>query len=321
MTFHIDYYSKRFIFFGVSAVLLLIGLIGGFVNGGLNFDIQFEGGTHMEIPMTTSDIDTGDVINFVAREFGKAVTAQVQQIYSPDAPDNRAAHLIVKASKSETLNNDQISALQDYLNEKYGVAEDKIVNIQTVEPYIGAEMLQKGLLAVFIASALILLYVWIRFSVMSGLSAAICATIALIHDALIVLAVYAVFRIPINESFIAAVLTIIGYSINDTIIVYDRIRENAKSNKKLPHVDLINNSLNQTLKRSLNTVITTLICVVTVYIFAVIYDISSLQEFCLPLMIGLVAGVYSTLFIATQLWAMWQIGLTNRRLATAQTKK
>ena len=321
MKFNFDYYSKRYIFFGLSVVLLLIGLIGGIINGGLNFDIQFEGGSHLEIPMNTSDVNTEEVVKYVGSTFGKAVTAQVQQVYSPDAPNNQLSHLIVKASKSETLTNEQIGALQDYLNERYGVASDRIVSIQTVEPYIGAEMLRKGLLAIVLASALILLYVWIRFSVMSGLSAAVCATVALLHDALIVLAFYALFRIPINESFIAAILTILGYSINDTIIVYDRIRENSKSNKKTPHVDLINNSLNQTLMRSLNTVITTLICVVTVYVFSVIFGIGSLQEFCLPLIIGLMAGVYSTVFIATQLWAMWQIGLSNRRLAASAAKK
>lgn len=321
MAFHFDFFKHRFIFFGLSALLLLIGLVGGIVNGGLNFDIQFEGGTHLEIPMASKNFTTGDIEAYIKTTFGKVVTAQEQQIYSPDAPDNQATHLIIKASKSETFSAAQISDLQDYLNNTYGLSEDQRVSIQNVEPYIGAEMLRKGLLAIMLASVLILLYVWIRFSVMSGLSAAVCATLALMHDALIVLSVYAVFRIPINDSFIAAILTIIGYSINDTIIVYDRMRENSKGAKKPTNVDLVNTSINQTLTRSLNTVGTTLVSVVTVFIFAVVFRINALQEFCLPLMIGLVAGVYSTMFIATQFWAMWQNALSNRRLATSHAAK
>ena len=321
MKFHFDFYSKKFYFIGLSVVLLLIGVVGFIVNGGLNFDIQFEGGTHLEIPMKAGGFNTGDIENYIRDTYGKVVSAQIQSLYSTEAADSEAVQLIIKASKSETFDADQINSLQDYLNTQYGLVEGQRINIRTVQPYIGKEMLRKGLLAVVIASALILLYVWIRFSVMSGFSAAICATVALMHDALIVLAFYALFRVPINDSFIAAILTIIGYSINDTIIVYDRIRENSKGAKKLSYPDLVNSSLNQTLTRSLNTVITTLISVVTVYIFAVIFKINSLQEFCLPLIIGLIAGVYSTLFIATQFWAMWQVRKNDMKLAAQSAKK
>lgn len=315
MSFHFDFYKHRYIFFGVSLLILLIGVIGGFANGGLNFDIQFEGGTLLDIAVLSDDIATGDVESYIQDDFGKAVSAQVQTLYDPDAPSEQAAHLIIKASKSETMSDEEINQLLEGLSEKYSLAEDQSVSIQTVEPYIGAEMLRKGLLAVAIATVLILLYVWIRFSVMSGLSAALCATMGLIHDALIMLAVYALFGIRINDSFIAAILTILGYSINDTIVIYDRIRENSKSQKKLPFTELVNTSLNQTLMRSLNTTITTVICVITVYVFASVYNITSLKDFCLPLIIGMIAGVYSTLFIVCQSWTMWQLGKQNRQIA------
>ncbi|MDR3120698.1 MAG: protein translocase subunit SecF [Clostridiales bacterium] len=318
MKFHLDFYSKRFVFIGISVALLLAGLVGGLINGGLNFDIQFEGGTHLEVPMRSAEFSTADIESYVSGTFGKSVSALQQQLYTPGA-ETQAPHLVIKASKSETFSDEEINELVEYLNTEYGIAEGQNISIRTVEPYIGAEMLQKGLLAIFLASVLILLYVWIRFSVMSGLSAALCATLALVHDALIVLAVYAVFRIPINDSFIAAVLTIVGYSINDTIVVYDRIRENSKGSKRLSYADLVNTSLSQTLTRSLNTTITTLICVVTVFVFSIVFNISSLYEFCLPLMIGMIAGVYSTLFIASQCWAMWQIGKQNRQLAAQKT--
>jgi preprotein translocase subunit SecF len=316
MSFNFDFYRRRYVFFGISLLILLAGVVGGFVNGGLNFDIQFEGGTLLDIAVMGGDIATGDVESYIQDDFGKAVSAQVQTLYDPDSPAEQASHLIIKASKSETMSDEEINRLLDGLAERYSLAEDQSVSIQTVEPYIGAEMLRKGLLAIALATALILLYVWIRFSVMSGLSAALCATMGLLHDALIMVAVYAVFGIRINDSFIAAILTILGYSINDTIVVYDRIRENSKGHqKKLPFAELVNTSLNQTLMRSLNTTITTVICVVTVYVFATVYNITSLKDFCLPLIIGMVAGVYSTLFIVCQSWTMWQLGRQNRQIA------
>ncbi|MCL2060538.1 MAG: protein translocase subunit SecF [Oscillospiraceae bacterium] len=318
MEYKFDFYTRRYMFFGIAALFLLIGLIFGFINGGLNFDIQFEGGTHLEVPMKQDNVNTGDVETYVRNTFGKAVTTQIQRLYSPDAPDNQAVHLIIKASKSETFSAEQINELQDHLDAQYGIVEDQRVSIRTVAPYIGEEMLQKGLLAILIASALILLYVWVRFSVMSGLSAAVCATATLLINAFVVLSVYAIFRLPINDLFIAAILTILGYSINDTIVVYDRVRENAKGSKRLSHVELINHSLNQSLTRSINTGLTTLLCVVTIFVFAIIFNINSLREFILPLMIGIVAGKYTTLFIVTQLWAMWQMKLNDMRLAAQQ---
>ena len=318
MKFHFDFFTRRYWFFGLSVLMLLIGLLFGFINGGLNFDIQFEGGTHLEVPMKSENFSTGEIESYVRNTFGKIVTAQIQSVYSPDSPDSQAVQLIIKASKSETFSAEQINELQEYLDEQYGLVEDQRVSIRTVAPYIGEEMLRKGLLAIFIATLLILLYVWVRFSVMSGLSAAVCATIALLHNIFIVVSVYAIFRIPINDLFIAAVLTILGYSINDTIIVYDRVRENAKGQKKFSYIELINASLNQTLKRSINTGVTTLLCIVTIYIFAIVYRISSLQDFILPLMIGIIAGKYSTLYIATQFWAMWQNKLNDARLAVSK---
>jgi len=315
MKFNFDFYKQRYFFIGFSVLFILVGLVFGIIHGGMNLDIQFEGGTHLEIPMASHNFTTADIESYIQNTYAKNVYAQIQQQYSPDAPDTQAVQLIIKASKSETFNADQINILQDYLNREYGLDETKLINIQTVEPYIGAEMLFKGILAIVIASLLTLIYIWIRFSVMSGFTAAVCATLALLHDVLIVFSVYSIFRLPLNELFIAAILTIIGYSINDTIIIYDRIRENAKSPKKLGYVELSNLSLNQSLTRTLNTDITTLICIVTVYIFSIIFKIGPLVDFCFPLIIGMIAGSYSTLFIATPFWAMWQQKLDNTKLA------
>ena len=317
MNLNFDFYSKRKIAYLVSLGIIVIGIAFGIVNGGLNLDIQFEGGTLLEIPMKEDNFSTNDIESLVMSTLGKFVTAQKQTLYAPEegGGDGMSLHLIVKASKSETMTNDEISAFEESLNELYGIREGQNASVRTVEPYIGASMLRRGLLAIAIASALILLYVWVRFSVMSGLSAAVCATAALMHNVLIVLAFFAVFRLPLNDSFIAALLTIIGYSINDTIVVYDRIRENSKGTKRPPYTELVNKSLNQTLTRSLNTTLTTLFAVVTVLVFSYIYNISSLRDFCMPLTVGLLAGVYATRFIASTTWASWQIGKQKRQIA------
>ena len=141
---------------------------------------------------------------------------------------------------------------------------------------------------------------------MHGLSAGVIAIIALLHDIMVMFTVYIIFRIPLNNSFIAAVLTIIGYSMNDTVVIYDRIRENTRIMRKTTLKDLVNKSVLQSLSRSVNTSLTTLICILTLYVFAAVNNIESIKEFTLPLAIGIISGVYSTIFIASPLYLMWQ---------------
>ncbi|MCL2163963.1 MAG: protein translocase subunit SecF [Oscillospiraceae bacterium] len=310
-----DFYKYRKTYIIIAAVILIGGLVGGMINGGLNFDIQFEGGTLIEIPMSEDNFETADVESLIFSYAGKQVVAQKQSMLGQEDAQGGSVTLLLKASKSETLSEEQVSQVIEMIKDTYGIMENRNISIQTVAPYIGTEMLQKGLLAVSIAMGLILLYVWWRFSVVSGLSAAIFATLGLFFTASVMLAAYAVFRIPINESFIAAVLTIMGYTINVTVIVYDRMRENIRKFKKLSYEEFVNRSLNQTTKRSIITSITTMICVVIVFVFAVIFNISSLRYFCLPLMIGLTAGLYSTYLITVPLWGMWQIHKQNRTVS------
>ncbi|OON92499.1 MAG: protein-export membrane protein SecF [Candidatus Epulonipiscium fishelsonii] len=162
-------------------------------------------------------------------------------------------------------------------------------------PTISPEITAKAVQAVILSAILMLIYIWIRFQ---DLKFGTSAVIALIHDILVMLTVYAVFRIPINNSFIAAMLTIIGYSINDTIIVFDRIRENKKLMEKSDNSIIINKSIKQTLSRSINTSLTTLIVVLLLYIIGT----SEVKEFAFPLVIGILSGTYSSIFIASPVW-------------------
>lgn len=301
----IDFLSKRKIFFLVSAVLILAGIIAALING-FQWDIQFEGGTIIKIQMPDDTFDANEIEARLRDELKKGITAQKAKTYDPTNEAESINMLTLKVTKNETLTDDELNRTYDILMSEFNVAENAESQVQSVEPFIGAEMRYKALQAILISMVLIVLYVWLRYSKINGLAAAIFAIVALLHDVLVVVGVYAIFKIPINESFVAAILTIIGYSINDTIIIYDRIRENSGARYKGDLETLANKSLNQSLTRSINTNLTTISCVIVVYIFAAVNNIASLKEFTLPLIIGLASGTYSSLFIAIPLWYVWQ---------------
>ena len=155
---------------------------------------------------------------------------------------------------------------------------------------------------------------------MSGLLAGFTAIIALAHDIAIMISVYALFSIPVNESFIAAVLTILGYSLNDTIVIYDRIRENTKISRKDTVEGIVNKSIMQSMSRTINTTITTVLCVLTIFLFAVYNGIGSIREFTFPILIGLISGTYSSIFIASPLWVMFRQGQARKKVASKASK-
>ncbi|MCX8130226.1 MAG: protein translocase subunit SecF [Clostridia bacterium] len=310
----IDFYSKRKYFFVFSILLMLSGLAGILING-LQLDIQFQGGTLLQIEMSDEKYETADIETTLGKAIGKKFTAQKMQTYNPDDAKKKINMLQLRLSKEDTLTGEQMNQVVDILKKDYKVKQDAQMQIQSVAPFIGEEMLRKGVLAAVIASILIVIYVWWRFSVISGLSAAVFANLALLHDGLVMFAVYTIFKLPLNESFLAAVLTILGFSINDTIVIYDRIRENTKMLRKLPYSQLVNTSVTQTMARSINTTVTVMISVVTLYIFASINNIQSVKEFSFPLIVGLLSGTYSTIFIASPLWAMWQEAKVKKRAA------
>ena len=195
-----------------------------------------------------------------------------------------------------------IAEVKKVLANEYG--QIKIISEDKVSATVGSELWGNASKALIIAAVLMLLYITIRFEFLSGVS----AVVALIHDLLVMMSVYLIFRLPINTSFVAAMLTILGYSINATIVIFDRIRENAKLEKSASFDDVTNKSISQTLTRAINTSITTLITIVMVYILGV----TSVKEFALPIIIGIVCGTYSSIFIAGPVWAMFK-GMKNKK--------
>lgn len=316
----VDLMSKKYYFFAFSILLIMAGIVGYLVNG-LQLDIQFQGGTILEIEMNDSNFDTKKAEEIVMKETGKKASAQKSQTLNTKEADKKMDMLMVSISNAdETLSGEEVNKIVDSLRKEFNIKEDAEIGLQSVQPFIGKEIRDNGLKAAIWASLLIILYIWWRFNVMSGLSAGVMAVIALLHDAAIMLAVYTLFKVPLNESFIAAVLTILGYSMNDTIIIYDRIRENSNLLRKVPIAELVNRSIIQTLARSINTVVTVLICIITVFVFASYYNIESIKEFSFPLIVGIASGCYSSIFIASPLWVMWKESQATKKLAAKTSK-
>lgn len=316
----IDLMGKKNYYFALSILVLIVGLVGYFVNG-VQLDIQFQGGTIMQIEMPDDTFDTELAADIVRDSIGKTATVNKSSTFNPENEEDNIDLMVLNIASSETLTDDERTAVIDALRKEFNIGQDASVNVNSVEPFIGDEFKLNALKAITLSSILIILYVWWRFRSMHGLSAGVFAVVALIHDIFVMFSAYVLFRIPLNDSFVAAMLTIIGYSINDTIVIYDRIRENTKIMRKTPVRELVNKSVLQTISRSINTSITTLIAVLTLFIFSVVYNIQSIREFTMPLVVGLVSGVYSTIFIASPLYMLWQERKLNKRASARKPAK
>ncbi len=283
-----DFIESRKKFFSMSIALIIIGLLAmplnaALGNGILNYDIEFQGGTLMQVDIGQA-FDINEDIKPIVEETTEDSSPQITKVTGKD-------EVVIKTKPTTT---EQRAALFDGLKEKYNLEDADQLSVGDVTPTISGEMKLRAVQAMVIATLLMLAYITIRFK--DGYMGA-SAVIALIHDVLIVLAVYTVFRVPVNNSFIAVMLTLLGYSINDTIVVFDRIREN-KRRARMTDKDVINVSLRQTLARTIHTSITTLVMVLLLYILGT----SSVKEFALPLTIGIAVGTYSSLCIASQTW-------------------
>lgn len=298
----INFYKNRYIFFGVSAVIIIAGILVS-VFAGVRLDIEFQGGSIIRYTYE-GEIDNASLKQDIEDVIGTEVSS-IQETYN-QARDERS--ISINIAGREALSVEQSSAIRDLLtSDKYAENEFRHHESNLVSSSIGRQQLMRGIYALTIAFVLIILYVWFRFRSMSGPSAGFMALAALFHDVIIVFVTFVLLRIPLNEPFIAVILTVIGYSINDTIVIYDRVRENLKiENGKLTLVDLVDKSINQSLARTINTSVATIGTMVVVYVFASVYGLQSIQQFALPMIVGIASGFYSTIFIATPLWITWK---------------
>ncbi len=296
----IHFYKKRYIFFSISILLILTGVVAMLING-IQLDTQFKGGAILSYTYS-GDMDVDKAESAAQTALGRNASAQLQSNIS--GQDQR---LIISLAGNEALTSQEQETLTAALNTAFPDSKLSVSETLTVEPFIGKRFFRNGMIAIFLSFSLIMLYVAFRFKNIGGFSAGTMAIVALVHDVLIVTATFIVFKIPLNDSFIAATLTIIGFSINDTIVVYDRIRENERLyGKKMSVEELVDKSVSQSLTRSVNTSLAVFVSITIVYIFAQINNIESIRSFALPMMFGTISGCYSTICIAGPLWTMWQ---------------
>jgi preprotein translocase subunit SecF len=284
--------KNRKIYAFISTAIIIIGLVMFFVNG-LNYGIDFSGGTLIQIDM--GKFIGVDEVNEIMDEYDTNASV----VY---AGDNKEEIMI---KSTQDFPNAQITEIQDKFVEKYDLDKENFQS-QKVGPTMGDEIKNKALLSTLIATVLMLAYISWRFEFRFGIS----AIVALVHDILIMLSVYSIFRVPVNSAFIAAILTVVGYSINDTIVIFDRIREEMKLNPRDGIENTINNSIKKSLVRTINTSFTTFAAVLIIYLLGV----EDIRVLAFPLMIGVISGTYSSLFVASPM--LYE--LTNYKIKTAK---
>lgn len=299
----VNFVKYRFVYLAISAVLILGSFVFMGVNssrnkGAFNYSLEFVGGTTTTVTFneqySQDDVET-KVIPVIVEAIG---VDGVQQQTVNDTND-----VIFKTS---SLSLSQREAFAAAMQENFGVAEDAI-SAENISATVGSEMRKDAIVAVIIATICMLIYIWFRFS---SFNFAGSAVLALIHDVLIVIGFYAVSRISVGNTFIACVLTILGYSINATIVIFDRIRENNKEMSRSSMEEVVNASITQTLSRSINTSLTTFIMLLVLYVLGV----SSIKEFALPLIVGVICGAYSSVCLSGTIWYSFET-MKNKKKA------
>lgn len=295
--------GKRKIIFAVSVILMLISAVS-LIFKGFNLDTDFAGGMAVTYSLG-KNFEVKDVEAVVSEALGKD-----QKASSVQASNNN--EVVIKFGYDNSLKtdeersafaNEKINAITEALTAKYGSAELK--NRDVVSPSTGKELARSAVWMSVLAALAILVYITFRFEFVSG----VVAVLTLLQTILILCGIYSVLGIAIDTNFIAAILTVLGYAINDTIVVFDRIRENTRHAKKQTYAEIANNSVNQTIHRSINTSVTTLLTIGMVYIMGV----TSIKVFSLPIIIGILIGTYSSICIAAPLWATWRDGAVNAK--------
>ncbi len=286
--------TKNKLWFTLIPVLIIVaGIIGFFVNGGFKQDIDFAGGTSVELGMgkTLTSAERAEAAKLYMEAAGLEIEPTVQLTGAG------TQNIVIKSTVLTPEARDAgIKAIAD----KHGIdmaSEGFVLSNATQAATYGNEMKTRTLLFSLLAAALMLVYIWIRFEFRSGLLAVCC----LVINVLVMLAVYAIAKIPLSTTFIAAILTVVGYSINDTIVIFDRIRENRKLDKKSTNTEVVENSIWQSMTRTINTSITTLVTLVLLYFMGA----SSLKNFALPIIIGVICGSFTSIFIASPWWGAW----------------
>ncbi len=284
----------------IVAVCVVLALLAGIVIRGVNLAIEFKGGTMLTYSYA-GDIDT-NLLKSTAEE----IVSVPVNIRTGESLDDNGYQVTLSFTSKDGLNADRQFELNEALTEKFPDNQLELFDSNDVSPASGREFLLKCLVAMILAALLIIIYIALRFKKIGGWSAGVCSIFALCHDLAAALAASIIFGFEFNANIVAVILTILGYSINNTIVIYDRIRENRTLYPKASLNELINMGCSQSLKRSIRTSVTTIGTMVVISVVVLISGYTSLLSFSVPLIFGLISGTYSSIFVAPVTWSWWK---------------
>ena len=297
-----QFYENKKVYYAISVAVILVGIIASIIVVP-KLDIQFAGGAMIRYSVEGGEITADEVQKTLKDELGKDCSVAVNE-----GINSGSKSVTVSFAGNQSMTPEEQKEVASTLTSAYDELTFNLLESNSVDATMGARFFQKCLVCFAITAIFLLVYIALRFGKIGGFSAGLTAIVALLHDVLISFCVFVVFGMPINDIFIAVVLTILGYSLNSTIVIYDRLRENKrKMGPRVNFTDVMNLSLNQTLGRTLLTSLTTFLALLVVLIVAAAFGISTVVSFALPMMAGVVAGCFSSQCIAPNLFAMWQI--------------
>ncbi len=309
-----SFYQHRKLFYLISAIIMVVGIFFTIIDG-VKLDIQFTGGAILKY--TYQGELTGEEVADAASEIlGRSTTGQITKDLTTG--ENR---VVLNLAGEYGMSSDEQSDFLAKLNERFPDAKFVSAESSLVQPFFGHRFLERSIIAVILALLLVLIYEWITFRKIGGLLAGLSALTALFHDLLVVFFTCVIAGIPIGDSFVAVALSIIGYSINDTIVVFDRIRENRRLYPKESLETVADLSVRQSMMRSINTNTAVTISVLLIYILATRASLDSVIAFALPMTIGSISGCYSTLCLCGPLWVTWQKRRDRRGKKPEPSKK
>lgn len=279
----------------ISLCIFAVGILFNLIFG-TNMDITFSGGTRVRYSYTGS-LDVNAVEKIAQDVLGDNAEAALENVDGTD---------VVSITLPDEISLDQQKTLNERFEKDLKANEPKQVESNSLSATMGQWFFIKCLAAIALAAAFLLIYVGFRFRRIGGFSAGAFALLALVHDLLICYFVFVIFRIDIDDNFVAVMLTILGYSLNDTIVIFDRVRENRKRHKNMAIADVVNLSINQSFTRTLVTAVAVFIAIAVVVVVALIMQMDSILSFALPMLFGVVSGFYSSVFLSAPLWSLWR---------------
>lgn len=299
----------------IYAAFFIVGIVFMFVPSfGVKLDINFSGGTKLAYSYE-GDVDDAEIESAVKEVIDNSFTVSKSTSLAGDTKTFEITLVGRESISAETQ-----EELTEKLSETFGDNDITLYNSNSVSPNIAGTFFAKSLVAVLITAVLVVIYVGIRFRRIGGVSAAVTALLTLIFDVLVTFFVCVIFRLQIDSNYIAVVLTILGYSLNDTIVIYDRVRENERLNPDAEIGVLVNDSINMVKVRNIVTSVTTFIAVITIVVVSELFGLSSLRTFAVPMAFGIVSGGASSLFIAGPMWVIWNRHKAKKALAEGKKK-